>query len=255
MGINYSPKIVTDGLVLCLDAGNPLSYTSGDSVWKDLSGNNYDAVLVGPTFQNSYFTFDGINDYCYLKNINYGANTKTISELTVTAFIRTSYNNNSNLGDGLSQNSNWAIIDFDRSEVFNLYIEGGGQLKFSGRSANAGGFPSYYDLGAGTGLLVNDGNWHQVGVTFSVSNQKIIFYIDGIKIRELEANGNMTALGYGALRYGIIGDGSEATSENGAKNNIFYDGDIALIKMYDTNALTESQILQNYLATKGRFGL
>ena len=38
MGINYSPKIVTDGLVLCLDAANPLSYPGSGSTWNDLSG-------------------------------------------------------------------------------------------------------------------------------------------------------------------------------------------------------------------------
>lgn len=40
MGINYSPKIVTDGLVLCLDAANPLSYPGSGNTWFDLSGNN-----------------------------------------------------------------------------------------------------------------------------------------------------------------------------------------------------------------------
>jgi hypothetical protein len=40
MGINYSPRIVTDGLVLCLDAGNSKSYPGSGGTWYDLSGNN-----------------------------------------------------------------------------------------------------------------------------------------------------------------------------------------------------------------------
>lgn len=39
MALSHSPKIVTDGLVLCLDAGNPKSYPGSGSTWYDLSGN------------------------------------------------------------------------------------------------------------------------------------------------------------------------------------------------------------------------
>lgn len=39
MGTNYSPKLVTDGLVLYLDASNPRSYPGTGSTWFDLSGN------------------------------------------------------------------------------------------------------------------------------------------------------------------------------------------------------------------------
>ena len=38
MGVNYNPKIVTDGLVLCLDAANKRSYPGSGSTWNDLSG-------------------------------------------------------------------------------------------------------------------------------------------------------------------------------------------------------------------------
>ena len=38
----YGPRIVTDGLVLHLDAGNSKSYPGSGSTWYDLSGNAYD---------------------------------------------------------------------------------------------------------------------------------------------------------------------------------------------------------------------
>jgi hypothetical protein len=47
MATNYSPKIVTDRLVLCLDAANVKSYPGSGTVWKDLSGNGNDAHLTG----------------------------------------------------------------------------------------------------------------------------------------------------------------------------------------------------------------
>jgi hypothetical protein len=39
MGIAYNPRTVTDGLVLCLDAGNTKSYPGSGTTWTDLSGN------------------------------------------------------------------------------------------------------------------------------------------------------------------------------------------------------------------------
>ena len=66
MGINYNPKIVTDGLVLCLDAANPKSYPGIGTTWYDISGNSYNATLINsPTHNNSvgYISFNGINQY------------------------------------------------------------------------------------------------------------------------------------------------------------------------------------------------
>jgi hypothetical protein len=40
MSVSGGPGIVTDGLVLLLDAANPDSYTSGSLIWHDLSGNS-----------------------------------------------------------------------------------------------------------------------------------------------------------------------------------------------------------------------
>ena len=47
MGFYYSPKIVTDGLILALDAANPKSYPGLGTTWYDLSGNNFDFTLDG----------------------------------------------------------------------------------------------------------------------------------------------------------------------------------------------------------------
>lgn len=52
MAFTHSPKIVTDGLVLLLDATNPKSYVSGSNTWYDLSGNNKH-FLLGPAIRYS----------------------------------------------------------------------------------------------------------------------------------------------------------------------------------------------------------
>ena len=65
MGFYRGPKIVTDGLVLALDAANPLSYPGSGTNWNDLSGNNYNASLINsPTYNsNSFFSFNGLDTY------------------------------------------------------------------------------------------------------------------------------------------------------------------------------------------------
>jgi len=62
-----TPPIVTNGLVLYLDAANPQSYMSGSTLWRDISGNNNSGSLInGPTFNSDgggSILFDGVNDY------------------------------------------------------------------------------------------------------------------------------------------------------------------------------------------------
>ena len=53
MGNNYGPKIVTDGLVLCLDAGHKQSYSGSGTTWYDRGGDNIDGTLTNdPHFQH-----------------------------------------------------------------------------------------------------------------------------------------------------------------------------------------------------------
>ena len=67
MAFNFSPKIVTDGLVLCLDAANSKSIVSGSTTWNDLSrGGNNGNLVNGPTFNSGNggsILFDGVDDY------------------------------------------------------------------------------------------------------------------------------------------------------------------------------------------------
>ena len=44
-------NVVTDGLILSLDAANPKSYPGSGTIWSDISGNNYSASLINsPTY-------------------------------------------------------------------------------------------------------------------------------------------------------------------------------------------------------------
>lgn len=74
MGLIYSPGIVRNGLISCLDASDINSYIGSGNTWFDLSysGNNGE-LINGPMFNNEFkgnITFDGVNDYVVQSSLN-----------------------------------------------------------------------------------------------------------------------------------------------------------------------------------------
>merc|ERR1719163_2527078 len=77
---------------------------------------------------------------------------------------------------------------------------------------------------------LNDGQWHHVVVTYSALAGKKMIYVDGDYDSEKAIKG---PVGEGRLtRYGFIGDGSEASSHNGARNNLYYEGELASVAFF-----------------------
>lgn len=147
---------------------------------------------------------------------------KNLSSVSASAWFKTTATGN--------WSSNWALLDFDRSEFFNMFVAGDGSIGFSTRGDTLNDMYSQI-----TGL--NDGEWHHVAVTYSASEGKNI-YVDGVLDSKRAYDG---VLGTSQLRYGFIGDGSEASSYNGARNNLYYDGLISEVKLWD-HALTASEV-------------
>ena len=52
MALTHSPKIVTDNLVLCLDAANTKSYSGTGTTWNDISYNGNNGTIDGATFKS-----------------------------------------------------------------------------------------------------------------------------------------------------------------------------------------------------------
>jgi hypothetical protein len=79
MAYNFSPKVITEGLILYLDAANTKSYPGNGNAWTDLSrGGNNGTLTNGPTFNSGNggnIVFDGINDYVLTSTINHNIGT------------------------------------------------------------------------------------------------------------------------------------------------------------------------------------
>jgi Concanavalin A-like lectin/glucanases superfamily/Ig-like domain CHU_C associated len=173
---------------------------------------------VSATDTNTGLLFDGTNDYVAL-NMSYNT-VGQINQLTLEAWINTTESDTGTF-------DNWSIIDFDRSEYYNFFVRGdNGQVGFS-TTDNGGTIHDFYSP-----TSVNDGNWHHIVAVYDGTDK--IIYVDGLEVaRSVNAHGGNN-LGSGSTRFGFIGDGSEATSFNGVRNNLYYNGSIDEIRIWNT---------------------
>jgi len=195
---------------------------------------NYNATTynnpshIGGKVGDYSLRFNGNNQYLGIQGKDY-TTVGALGELTIGLWFQTSYN----IGDW---NSNWAFFDYDRSEYFNFYITPDtGQLGFSTSRSGINDF--FSDTGG-----FNDGDWHYAVAVYDGTNKYI--YIDPSTGQpdaiDLNSHSGL-AIGTGTSRYGIIGDGSEATSEGTPRNNIYYNGLMDEIRYYE-RALTGQEI-------------
>jgi len=217
-----------------------LNETNGTIVDYSGEGHNgtaYNGVTYGADGKlGTALRFDGTNDYVAL-DMHYDA-VGEIPELTVCCWFNTIFG-------GSSWTSNWALVDFDRSENYNLFVYGdnGGELGFATTATTSSG-RTIKDMRGNT--PVNDGEWHFGCVVFNSSevNDKKI-YLDGVLDAQQNAYSTGTKLGTGKTRYGFIGDGSEATTFNGNRNNRHYEGLIDEVAIYN-RSLNADEILDLY---------
>lgn len=210
-----------------ITSGNDFS-TSATITPATCSGNSDGVIDVT---LNSYLSksiyFDGADDYIALSQSFSG--TSAISALTVCAWVKC------NPGEG-----GWSILDFDRSEYFNVSLGG------TNRSGNTIEFATNSDLGGGVddmagNIDVKDGQWHFIAAVYDGTDKYL--YVDGTLDNQKNNPHNGQPLGSNLTRFGFIGDGSEASTENGSRNSVFYKGWIAEVDYWD-RALSADEIRQ-----------
>jgi len=231
MAFQYSPKIVTDGLVLYLDAANTKSYVSGSTAWNDISrGGNNGTLVNGPTFSSDgrgSIVFDGTNDY-----VGTNSTVGNGTTLSTEAWFRTTNTGGQRhiLAKGIQGQYQYAIrMGFSPNQNRTDFIT------WQAGSANY--------AGAGSEIITNDGNWHQFVGTIQ-QGVEIAAFVDGIKRNSNSSfTGTWNSNGTAEMRIGGRADGA----------NPFL-GNIAIVRIYN-RVLSSQEILQNYNATKSRFGL
>ena len=224
MGTGYNPSIVTDGLVLCLDAANSRSYPKSGTTWSDLAGSNNGTLTNGPTFDagnGGSIVFDGSNDYIDLGSPSsvfsgiFGSN-----KISIGGWFKTS---------ATSPSSQKIVFDSGTSEVIQIDMASGG-IAFS-------------LVGPNTRISrvepTADKWFHFLG---TYNGSSMIGYFNGSKYTESSGlssnihssdNGSTMMAKYPVGGYQFLGRVSQ-----------FY--------IYN-KALTTDEIRQNYEATVGRY--
>jgi hypothetical protein len=234
MSFNFSPKIVTDGLVLYLDAANTKSYISGSTRWTDIStGLNNGTLVNGPTFNSSNYgniVFDGSNDYVtFSTNPNLYFTGKSPYTISVYANILTT----SAIFSGFINRES----SFPRNGYNIWFYPNPTQVAIASERWTGDGVQKV------TYILLNNSEcinvWNQYTVTYENSTLK--FYLNGeLKHTNLSATGNIS--------------NTSTPLEIGKRITDYGNFKLSNAMIYN-KALSPEEVAQNYNTLKTRFGL
>ncbi len=242
--------IVLDRLVMDIDPSNILSYSGSGTVLSDLSGNGNDVLLYGATvdatkYGGSIYTTGNAGSHYRMglaqaETYPNDGRKKTYCFWVEIATGETSYQVYADMGG--SNNRGFWIVANTNSILF-----GGGQTRFNNsiRYVYANGTPT----SAGTMFLM--------GVNYDPTNQELVggvlttvpkveYFVNGIQYAD---DGGQVYNSYSNPYTQLVGGGYV----NGADNN--KEGYVSRIMLYDNKCLTNAEHLQNFNATKSRFGL
>ena len=225
MAFNYSPRIIQDGLVLYLDAANTKSYPTTGTTWSDLSRRGNNGTLTnGPTFNSlngGSIVFDGVDDY-----VSCGNNSNLqIEQGTISAWVKTT-----SPGAGfrgiITKQDNYGL--FANNSVLVTYDWGNTQTR-------------------STGINIADGTWKNIAMSFTTNtgtpSNNAIIYLNGSAILTTTIKQSNNTVEVQLARGGVSAGSTQLLN-----------GNISTGLVYN-RALSATEVLQNYNATKSRFGL
>ena len=236
MATNYSPRIVTDGLILCLDAGDRKSYPGTGTTWTDRSGQGNNAVsqasalaTEGRFNTNGYFDLNEASDVYFLisglNNYNFGSNVSIDFWVKNTGGDYRAIVQNSN---GSSTNDT-IDIRFGREDYY------GG--------ANNGTKCSFIlnsNVSARVDFFVPLNVWTHVTCTFDGSTMRA--YTNGEEFDNTSYSSSINQSAYDMKLFRHYNTGEDLVNP------------FASIRIYN-KTFTATEVLQNFNALKGRFGL
>ena len=224
MASKGGPDIIENGLTLFLDASNIRSYPGSGTTWSDLSGNGNTGTLTnGPTFSTGNLgsiVFDGTNDYVG----SFPTQISGVGSKTICAFIYPTTTSRAGICGIRNDLDGW-VFTINRTSPGNL---------------------TYFHTTGTTcevAASITTNTWSYVCVTYSTSTATVILYRNGVQV-----GSPTTAVSsiVSSTFNGVIGD----EQSNYATP---FKGNMSSVQIYN-RALTAVEVLQNYNATKSRFG-
>jgi len=231
MSFAHSPKIVTDGLVLSLDAGNTKSYVSGSTTWFDKSGFSNNGTLVnGPTFSSANggsIVFDGVNDYVTFS-------TGFISTLTACTINFWTY---------WVDNQQWSrVFDFGTGTQINMFFTPKNGISSTPRFAiTILGSGNEQQITSNSSMLLN--TWYNFSITLNGATGTM--YRNAV-IDNTNSSMTFTPSSLGSTNQNYLGKSQYSDP--------YFQGNIANVAIYN-RALSATEVSQNFNALRGRFGI
>ena len=226
MSFAHSPQIVTNGLVLALDAGNIKSYPGTGTTWFDKSGQNRNLTLYnGPTFNTGSLgsiVFDGIDDYAQ-------GSFEALSSYTISCWFRRT---------GVQSNVFPTLIAFGTySPAFYLEFNDNNTVSYYNDGLT---FPNTLTFFSLNDIPLN--TW--VNLVFTKSSTTISSYLNSIFKASITDNRTTSDT------LVLNGDRANATPNTTTQ----WGGSIAITQIYN-RALSSQEVQQNFNALRGRFGI
>ncbi len=235
MGLAHSPRIVTDGLVLCLDAASKRSYPGTGTVWTDLAGSNNGTLTNGPTFDagnGGSVGFDGTNDYV-ITSAPKPATNMSISAWVYPTNVTGAWQKILIFPYGVS---GWTAPYYSYQMV--LYQNRIGVGFNVNGTYQTGHLPNGYET-------ASNNTWYHITGTFNSGVIKL--YINSVLKGTKDISGSGTTIVYQSARTdAVLGTDAEYFIAES------FTGDISGVSIYN-KTLTADEILQNYLSTKERY--
>jgi hypothetical protein len=242
MGVGYNPKIVTDGLVLCLDAANKRSYPGSGTTWIDKVGGNNGTLTNGPTFSSDNggsLVFDGANDY-----VTCGAKSEfeftTGDSISTSCWVKPANTSSQSYQAMFTIGGSTGVL---RDRVYQVRIWNTRQVDalYRNSSNNA------WHIKLTNASHVNNNEWVNIATTYTyIVGGSWKIYINGKEVPSYyyQGNGNQAPINTSNDEV-FIGIGEDGGNEQ-------WVGNIANVLLY-RRYLSPEEVLQNYEATKGRY--
>lgn len=233
MGIDVGPIEVVDNIYLQIDAANLRSYSGSGLTSSGLIGGIGATLVNGTGFSstnNGSFFFDGTNDFIRLPTTFFNHDNGT--PFTLSLWFRTATSGmilGQETGSTPGTGGGWVPA---------IYVDTNGKIR---TSCFWGGQTTNQSVSA---LSVNDNLWHQISITFESTSHKS--YLNSVLFDTI----TKTQASYTSPYYYYLGSGKNASWPNAG--NMYLTGNISNFIFYN-RALSATEILQNYNATKGRY--
>jgi|688.fasta_scaffold288928_2 hypothetical protein len=234
MGTKYNPNIVRDGLVYYIDAANTRSYSGAGLTVNGLVGGIGGTLVNGVGFGTTnagYFIFDGTNDFLNIPSstLQFGTSDFTIQFWFKVPTI---------LNDGKTIFSDgWGLTN--GGFLFYTYKVGSDE-RFLYYSTSTNGV---WDIADSKVILLapSYNTWYNVAVLRIGNN--FTLYLDGRSVNTFSSSLSLRDTGY-PYTFGADSSASRACAIS-----------LGNLLIYKNKGLSATEILQNYNATKMRYGL